>query len=376
MKKALLVASVFGFLGSFERSDIKILQEQGYEVVCAANGSKELGAFGDIGQLDDLSVTKCQINFARSPLSKSNLKAYKQLKRLMGEHRFDLVHCHTPIGGLLARKMARRYRKEGTKVIYTAHGFHFYAGAPLLNWLLYYPVERLMAHYTDVLITINHEDYVRAQKFHAKRVEYVPGIGVDMRRFSPDGDKSAIRAELGIPENAVLLLSVGELNHGKNHQAIIRALAKLKDERLQYIVVGEGPERASLESLIIQLGLEGKVHLPGYRKDMAPIYRAAYVFCLPSKREGLCVSLMEAMASGLPCVVSDIRGNRDLIIPDKGGCLFDFQQVDSVASAIQTVVSDFRLKEAMGSFNAQFVRRFSSAVVIEKMKRIYKEIQT
>ncbi len=168
-----------------------------------------------------------------------------------------------------------------------------------------------------------------------------------------------------------MLLSVGELNSNKNHQAIIRALAKLKNEKLQYVVIGEGSERARLEALIIQLGLEGKIHLPGYRKNTAPIYKAADVFCLPSKREGLCVSLMEAMASGLPCIVSDIRGNRDLIMPKKGGCLFNFEQVDSIVSAIQMVASDSLLKKAMGSFNSQFVLRFSSKVAIETMKRIY-----
>ncbi|HMM07362.1 MAG TPA: glycosyltransferase family 4 protein [Clostridiales bacterium] len=374
MKKALIVASVFGFLGSFERGDIRILQEQGYQVFCAANGKKELGAFGDTGQLDDLPIIKCQVDFVRSPFSKSNIRAFRQLKQLMKDQPFDLVHCHTPIGGFLARLVAKRYRKNGTKVIYTVHGFHFYKEAPFMHWLLYYPAEWLMARYTDVLITINREDYTRAQKFQAKQVEYVPGVGIDLHRFSAEGEKSDIRIKLGIPQNAVLLLSVGELIPRKNHQAIICALASLKDENFHYVVIGEGPERENLASLIARLSLEARVHLPGYRKDMPPIYRAADLFCLPSRREGLCVALMEAMASGLPCVASDIRGNRDLIISGKGGYLFDLSQIDSAASAIDAIVLDLPLKKAMRAFNQEFVRGFSVEVVAEQMRRIYREI--
>lgn len=262
---------------------------------------------------------------------------------------------------------ANRARKKGTKVFYTAHGFHFYKGAPLKNWLLYYPVEKFCSRFTDVLITINREDYALAQrKMKAKRVEYVPGVGVDLHKFGTSTvDKAAKRAELGVPEDAFVLLSVGELNENKNHQIVIQAIAHMD---VHYLIAGEGGERARLQHLIEELGISDRVKLLGYRRDVNELCRAADVYVLPSLREGLNLSVMEAMASFLPVACSRIRGNTDLI-DENGGALFAPDSVQECEEAIKRVL--YGELNAAGMHNAKKAENFSIQIVCEKMRELY-----
>ena len=258
-----------------------------------------------------------QIDTSRSPLNKGNIKAIKQIKQLVEREKYDIVHCHTPIAAMCTRLACLKVRKNVTKVFYTAHGFHFYKGAPLKNWLAYYPVEKVCAHFTDMLITINKEDYELAKKkMKAKCVKYVPGVGIDLGKFEKVViDKNAKRKELGIPNDKTLLLSVGELNENKNHETVIRAI---EGWNVYYIIAGSGPLQNHLQNVIDELGMGTRVILLGYRGDVEELYQIADVYILPSIREGLNVSVMEAMASKLPVVCSNIRGNRDLV-DEKGG---------------------------------------------------------
>ena len=310
------------------------------------------------------------IEVFRSPLNKRNLAAIKQLRQLVEKNKYDIVHCHTPVAAMCTRLACRKARKNGTKVFYTAHGFHFYKGAPLKNWMLYYPVEKICSHFTDVLITINQEDYVLAQKkMKAKRVEYVPGVGIDLTKFGQAAvDKSAKRKELGIPEEATLLLSVGELNENKNHETVIRAIADMPN--VHYVIAGKGSLQEHLQGVIDELNLATRVKLLGYRKDIEELCAAADVYAMPSFREGLSVALMEAMASGLPCVVSKIRGNTDLI-DEMGGALFDPHSAEDCQSAIKMLLDlDFA---QMGEYNREKIKRFSLDVVNEQMMDIVQQ---
>lgn len=315
------------------------------------------------------------IETSRSPLQKGNVVAIKQIRKLVTEEHYDIVHCHTPIAAMCTRLACRKVRKQGTKVFYTAHGFHFYKGAPLKNWLLYYPVEKICAHFTDVLITINQEDYELAQKkMKAKKVVYVPGVGIDLEKFGKvTVDKCEKRRELGVPNEALLLLSVGELNENKNHETVIRAIADMKD--VYYIIAGKGVLQEHLQSVIDELGMTERVKLLGFRKDIGELCEAADVFVFPSFREGLSVSVMEAMASGLPVVCSRIRGNVDLIDEvdeegNGGGVLFEPHSTDSVAEAIERVLYDN--VECFGKYNREKIKRFEINNVNNKMKEIYR----
>ena len=255
------------------------------------------------------------ISCSRSPFSWGNIKAINQIRQLAKD--YDIVHCHTPLASMATRFACRKLRKQELKVIYTAHGFHFYKGAPLKNWLIYYPIEKICSRWTDVLITINKEDYQRAQKkLKAKDVKYVPGVGIDVERFAKttvDRDKKL--SELGVPADAIVILSVGELNKNKNHQVVVKALGKIKNPKIHYLIAGDGDQKDHLEKLAKKLNVN--VHLLGYRRDVAELYKVADLLVHPSFREGLPVALMEAMANGLQIVASEIRGSRDFFSKDK-----------------------------------------------------------
>ena len=361
--KILYITTIGGTMGFF-KSFIRHLLDEGHTVDIATNekDSKVPACYREWG------CTVYQIDTSRAPVDRGNMKAIGQIKRLTERGKYDIVHCHTPVAAICTRLACRKVRKSGTKVFYTAHGFHFYKGASLKNWLMYYPAEKLCARFTDVLITINKEDYALAQKkMKAKRVEYVPGVGIDLNKFGQvTVDKAAKRKELGIPADAILLLSAGELNANKNHETVIRAIADLD---VYYIIAGEGDLREHLQSVIGELGLTERVKLLGHRTDMTELYKAADAYVLPSIREGLNVSVMEAMASGMPVVCSRIRGNTDLI-DENGGALFEPQSVEKCREAIISVLQ--RDKSEMSAYNLKKIQAVSIDEIIENMDEVYR----
>ena len=355
-KKALQLASVASMIDQFNLPNIKLLRSLDYHVDVVAdftnlgNISRER-AVELIKYLESKDVRVIDIAVPRTLNPKAVFSAYKRVKELLVSEHYDLIHCHSPIGGVITRIAAKSERRIGTYVIYTAHGFHFYDGAPFKNWIIFYPIEKWLSRYTDLLITINKEDYKRAKtEFKAKKVIYTPGIGVDTKLFMQKDPhcRKQKRQDLGLTENDILLLSVGELNDNKNHATVVKALGAMKNkgilpDNLYYIIVGKGNKREELKGLITRCGLEGKVKLAGFRRDVVDYYNAADVFMFPSFREGLSVSLMEAMASALPIICSHIRGNTDLLEENMGGFFFDPKHVDTVISAIRKVM-DANLK--------------------------------
>lgn len=327
MKKVLFVASVKIHIMSFHLPYLKWFKEQGYEVHVAANSA------------DDCEIPNCDvfhnINFDRFPYTKNNIKAYNDLKEIIHDNEFNIIHCHTPVASVLTRLAT--ITEKNTTVIYTAHGFHFYDGAPLLNWLIYYPVERLCARFTDKLITINTEDYERAKKWSLRnngKVYYVPGVGVDFSKFnSSDINVAKKKRELDISEGTKVILSVGELNENKNHEVVIRALSELKNQNFIYLIAGKGHLKDYLEKLIAEKGLVGKVKLLGYRTDINELLKITDLFVFPSKREGLGLALVEAMAMGVNCIASDNRGSRDLLSAVDLFNPYDEQNVSSMIEA-------------------------------------------
>lgn len=382
MKRALVLASVASMIDQFNMPNIKLLLELGYKVDVACNFIKGSTCSNEkIAELKrtlaGLGVECHQVDFARNVLKVAeNLKAYRQTRRLVKEYHYDLIHSHSPIGGLMSRIAARDMRKKGTKVIYTAHGFHFFKGAPLKNWLIFYPIEKFSSRWTDVLVTITHEDYLLAQKkMDAQKVVYVPGVGIDTAKFLPGDDYEIIRTskrkELGIGENDILMLSVGELNKNKNHEVMLRAMAELGDKRIKYVVAGRGAFAEYLNGLASNLGIADQVQLLGFRTDVMELFKAADVFVHPSYREGLSVAVMEAMASGLPVICSRIRGNTDLIDEGKGGYLFTPADCGELRNVLKLTVDGCDIK-AFGTYNIEKIKQSDVSVVLETMKELYK----
>ena len=277
MKKALQVASVASMIDQFTMPNINILQELGYEVDVVANfefgstSSKErVEEFQK--ELKDVNVNVFNLLFNRKIFDKCNIQVYKQLKKIIDENDYEIIHCHSPIGGVITRLAARRARKKGTKVIYTAHGFHFYKGSSLVNWLIYYPVEWICSWFTDVLITINKEDYSLAQKrMKAKQISYIPGVGIETDRFKQIVDRVEKRKSLDINKDEVMLFSVGELNKNKNHQIIIKAISRLNNPKVKYYIAGKGDLESDLKEEIGKLNLDKQVYLLGFRNDIAEL---------------------------------------------------------------------------------------------------------
>lgn len=379
MKKALMVASVASMIDQFNMENIKLLQKMGYRVHVACNfleGNTSPNARNVQfkKELEAMNVTFHQIDFSRRGIAISqHISAYKQLKFIL-EKDFKLIHLHSPIGGAIGRLAARKSREKGTRIIYTAHGFHFYKGAPLINWLVYYPVERWLSRYTDTLITINQEDYNRAKKFKKTNTVYVPGVGINLEKIrNVKIDREKKREELGIPKDSFLITSVGELNQNKNHRIIIEALAQLDNENIHYAICGTGNLKNKLIELSQRLGIVEQVHLLGFRTDVHEINKASDLFVFPSYREGLPVSLMEAMAAGLPVVASDIRGNEDLI-DKKGGYLLSPGNREDWAKSIGRMYDETKEnKYGMGIYNKEQVVKYELPNVIDKMASVYKQ---
>lgn len=368
--RILYVTTISLTMNSFFKPHIEMLVNEGHQVEIACN-SNDLALDELYSKLGRVSY---QVDFSRSPLSMDNIKAYGQLKDVIKNGNYDIVHCHTPNASVITRLVCRRFRKKnGLKVFYTAHGFHFYKGAPKLNWLVFYPVEKFCSRFTDKLITINKEDYELAKdKFKAKEVHYVPGVGIDLSRFENiQVDKNAKRREIGVPEDAFLLLSVGELNENKNHQVVIRALAKLDNPNIHYAIAGVGEKKEYLLSLANELGVSDQVHLLGYRKDIPQLNRSADVFCFPSLREGLGLAAIEAMACGLPIVTSNVRGINDYSVDGITGYKCAPTDIAGFASAIQKFLKDSSSRIETGQKNVGSVRKYSTVSINNFMKDIY-----
>lgn len=371
-RKVLLVATVVKIhVNVFHIPCLKMFQEQGWETwVCSRN---------DYDNPKECVIPYCDhyvdIPFERNPLKPGNVKAYKMLREIIEKEQFDLIYCHTPVGAMLARLAGISARKKGTKVIYMAHGFHFYNSAPLLNWMIYYPAEKFLSRFTDGLITINQEDYRRAQKFHAGKTILIPGVGIDLDKFQKkDPTQQEIRNKLGIPESKIILMSVGELTKRKNHMVMIEALARLKEYDILYVICGDGPLKAQLRAKAEELGVRDRLKLLGFRKDIAELHKAADIFVFPSLQEGLPVALMEAMASGLPIVASKIRGNEDLISNNQGGYLVNPTDSEQVAKAIEKMIQNPKKREKMEKRNLEIITKYGQETVLQKMDEFFDEI--
>lgn len=378
--RALMLASVASMLDQFNRNNIQLLKKLGYQVDIACNfeegntsSQEQVRAFRS--QMEKEGVKPIQIPIPRKISAVGNiLKSYRMVKRLMEENQYDIVHCHSPIGGVIARLACRKQRKKGLRVIYTAHGFHFFSGAPRKNWIIFYTIEKMLARYTDILITICKEDYERAKrKKLGRKIVYSPGIGIDtasIRNLIPVEDK---RAEIGISPEDKIVLSIGELNANKNHEVILRAIGSLRRTDIHYVICGRGNLEQHLEKAARETGMENRLHLLGFRTDAKEWLKAADIFAFPSYREGLPVSLMEGMAAGLPVVCSKVRGNVDLIEHKKGGYMTTPENTAYFAKAIEHLLLKPELRTQMGAYNQNSIQAFDKKKVEKVMYQVYGE---
>lgn len=363
--KILYVSTVSSTMNAFLIPHIKMLVKKSYQVDIAFNVNQPLK-----NELKNLITNVYELEFNRSPQKNNYFRLVKKLKSIIMEGDYKIVHTHTPIASAIVRLACKNL--NNIKVIYTAHGFHFYEGAPLKNWLVYYPVEKILSKYTDTIITINHEDYNRALTFNANKVEYVPGVGLDLTSINySDKAVQDIISELNLTKRNIILLSVGELNKNKNHKVVIEAISKLKHKNIKYIVCGSGNLKEYLIDYSRELGVSKQVQLVGRRSDIYEMLHLADIFIFPSYREGLSKALMEAMAMGKPIIASDIRGNKDLIDNKKGGLLFNPKSAEQLAKYIKIMLDDKTFRGSASNYNKEKVKQFSLENVLNEMSIIY-----
>lgn len=373
MSKILFISNVTNRITSFVTASIFAAKSLNIDFYQTANWQLKDGTSIDFFE-EKYGIKIINLPISRNPFDKSNLSAYKLLVEFIKQEKIDYIHCNTPTGGILGRLAGKKCKVK--KVIYQAHGFHFYKGAPKKNWLVYYPVEKWLAKYTDALITINKEDFeLASKKFRLRnngKVYYVAGVGIDSKQYLSDGKlRDEKRAELNIPLDAFVIISVGELNENKNNRIIISALEKLKNKNIHYILCGKGDKKEALKEMAESLGVSENVHFVGYRTDIKALYNASDCFVMPSYREGLSRSAMEAMASGLPCILSDIRGNRDLIENGLGGFLCKPDDASGFSEAITKLFGNSSLCEKMKAYNLKKINDFDTSVVEKEIREIY-----
>lgn len=368
-KKVLLTATVLSHICQFHKPLAKLLQDNGYEVHIAARDN--------LSEKNGLAMEYADrifdIPFDRSPFSTQNIKAYKELSKVLRDNEYEIIHCNTPMGGMVTRLAANQYRKKnGTKVFYTAHGFHFYEGAPKKNWLIYYPIEKLMSGLTDTLVTITNEDYnLASKKFHCN-VIHMHGVGADSSKFyvMSSEEKAALRRELGYEQNAEIILNVGELNSNKNQKTLIRAMKKVAEEypNSKLLIAGNGSEFENHRLLIKELGLENNVELLGYTTEIFKYMNICDLLAACSFREGLPLNLMEAMLCGKPIVASDNRGHRELVENGKNGYLVPVTDVEEYSEKIIMILKDSKNY----SQNAlKKVEQFKDVNVLNELRALY-----
>lgn len=372
MKKILITATVQSHIAQFHRPLAEILHEKGYAVHVAARNN-----LGEKNGLKlDFADKVYDVPFSRSPKSRDNIKAYFKLKKIISANSYEVIHCNTPMGGIITRFAAINARKNGTKVFYTAHGFHFYKGASKKNWLVFYPVEKFMARFCDTLIAITEEDYQLAQRKFRTNVVHIHGAGVYTERYHPADPEtwSTLRADEGLNESDYVILCTGELNQNKNQRTLISAAAVLKNEipNLKILLAGNGPLELALKKQIIDLGVEDNIRLLGYRTDLERITPVVDLVVSCSYREGLPLNILEAMLCKKPVVVSINRGHRELVKDGYNGYIVKPDASEEFADRIRKIYNGSEMAKKMGEYGWRIAQTYTADAVKKELEKIYK----
>ena len=369
--RILYVTTISDTINAFLVPHILSLIQQNYQVGIACHVKEEVHP--------DLIKSGCTIHdvpFSRNPFQKENIKAYKKIKSIVETFDYEVVHVHTPVASIVTRFACRSMKH--IKMLYTAHGFHFYQGAPKKNWMLYYTLEKLAAHWTDGIITMNEEDYESAKKFTTREkdsVYKVSGVGIDLTKFlTPTSmEKQSLREQYGYSNEDFILVSVGELSYRKHQDLLLEATSLLKSsvKNVKLLLVGDGPLEEQYKQLATSLEITSEVAFLGYRKDIKQLMAIADVGVSASRHEGLPVNVMEAMGTGLPLVVTDCRGNRDLIEDEVNGLVVKINDPKMYAEAIQRLYESPPLRFQYSEENKKKIKDYSIENVLKEMDEMY-----
>ncbi|KRN50440.1 hypothetical protein IV49_GL002088 [Kandleria vitulina DSM 20405] len=370
MKKVLFTATVDSHILQFHLPFLKMFKENGYEVHVATNGNEKI-PYCDV---------KHVVSFERSPIKINNLKAIKQLKKICEKEKFDIIHTHTPMGSVVTRIAANKSRKKyNTRVIYTAHGFHFFKGASIKNWIIFYPVEWYLSKFTDTLITINVEDYELAKNKFSRRckdIQYVPGVGIDEKKFNfemTDKEKKELKESIGLKENDFVMIYPAELNKNKNQLLIINAMEQLvqKYSNIKVLLPGVDSYNGYYQKLVKDKKLDNNIIFLGYRKDIPKLLKISDLALATSYREGLPLNVIEAMYVGLPIIATNCRGQKDLIKDNKNGFLINIDDKKSLVESIEKIYLAKNDYKRFGLYSKKEINNYLLDNIQLQIKKIY-----
>lgn len=368
MKKILFVSNTANF-SKFNRPFMRWFKDNDWQVDYASPCEEEV-----------LDCNKSyKIDIQRNPFSIKNLRAIRSLKSILKNENYSIVHCHTPMGSVVARLASKKFRQFGLKVIYTSHGFHFYKKSSIINWLLYYPIEKLLSKVTDILVTINEEDYTIAKnQFYTNKVYKIDGVGVNLDLFQPVSfeKKLELREQYGFQKDDFIILYIAEFINRKNHQMLFQLIKKLKNDNynFKFIFCGKGKLLEYYKDASQKSGLDNLVNFTGYRKDIFNFCALSDLHIATSLQEGQGINNIEAMATGLPLLATDIRGHRDVIVNGRNGKLFPINDNDGLYKLVIELYNDLRIKNDYFFNNIYDSKKFSIDIAVNKMAEIYKTV--
>ena len=369
MKKVLYVTTVSRTINAFLIPHINMLLDNGYEVHCACSIDKPVDK-----ELQRIGVKIFEVPFSRNPLGIGNIKAFIKLEELQRINDYDIVHVHTPIAAIYGRLLKLNF--PSLRIIYTAHGYHFLKGGSKLGWILYYPIEKIMAKFTDVTININKEDYeITKEKLKPKKCYLLNGVGLDLDKYKKLSSKEIQekRKEFGLKDKDFVVLMVAEINKNKNHIQLINAMDILKDKypNIKVLCIGDGTLKESLEKQIILRNLQNNIFMLGYRLDVNKLINISDIGILLSRREGLPRNIMEFMACGRKVIATDIRGCRDLICDETIGTLVNVDDYESTAKAIEKY---YILNDKSFEVSKE-IRKYDIESINSELLKIYEDVQ-
>ena len=372
MKKILIIATVQSHIAQFHKKFIKSLQKDGFVVHVAARNN--------LDEKDTLKLSEpnkiFDLNFSRSPFSLRNLKVLRELRYIINNENYDIIHCHTPMGGVLGRMAAKKARRSGTKVIYTSHGFHFYKGSPIINWMLYYPIEKILSNKTDAIITINQEDYMLAKKkFKKSKVYKVNGVGIDEERFN-NFKPFDLRSCFPKVKKPYILTTIGELNDNKNQLFLINSMRKITkmNPDIVLVLVGDGPNYIKYKNKIHKYDLQDNIIMLGYRRNIAGILNETDLLISASKREGLPMNLIEAIIMNKKIIASNIRGHKDIVVDPSIGSLFELENQEHFIETLMKKYNIAAKNNNRDDYLKRYIRKFSVSDINKEIKDIYRAI--
>lgn len=366
-KKILFTANTLRHLYLCHLPYLKYFKDIGYEVHTASDDDRKL----------DNVDKSFKLSIQRTPYSLKNIKAIFELRKILKNNHYDIIHTHTPMGAVVTRIAAIFARKKGMKVIYTAHGFHFFKGCPFINYILYYPIEKILSKYTDMIITVNLEDYDFAKKHFKTDIRYIPGVGFNEEKFKYRLNKKEqiqFRKDIGLENNDYVITYVAEISKRKRQDYLLKVIARMDITDEKFLFIGDHSNNKRIVRKIKKYNLSNIVKVISFNDDISKYLDISDLIISVSKQEGLPLNIMEAMYKEKTIVVTNCRGNRDLIQSDINGVVIDLDNKQQLIDTITYLKNNNCVSKKYAVMNRKIVKDYSINQILPKMIKIYKEL--